>query len=900
MVDTTRAVNFDDCFKALTCRDPFPWQRALYEDWFINHRFPNTCDIPTGLGKTSTIAVWLLALVHHTLRGTIPDFPRRLVYVVNRRTVVDQATRETQRIRTALIERSDLKPAADALRSLAAGPTDSPLAISTLRGQFADNAEWRDDPSRPAVIVGTVDMIGSRLLFSGYGRGFKSRPLHAGFLGQDTLLVHDEAHLESAFQELITAIESEQRRKEFRRFTVMALTATSRGEDKQFGLSDADRAHAVVQKRINAKKSVAFHRVDDEKDTADQVAKLTLKHEDSGRAILVFLRKLEDVHKVASKLPQERLRTLTGTMRGLERDRLAKKDSIFARFMPEPEVTPEQGTVYLVSTSAGEVGVDISADDLVCDLTPFDSMAQRFGRVNRYGDGDARIDIVYPAFGNVSPSGTNKTSANVKAGGKSQPLSQIAEVRERTLSLLQRLPTRHDQRYDASPSTLNALPIADRHAAFTPPPVILHASNILFDAWALTSIRSKLPGRPPVTDWLHGIAEWELPQTYIAWREEVRYITAELRKRYEPEDLLEDYPLKPHELLRDRSDRVLKHLKKRAETGAALPVWVIDRAGSVNVTTMGAIAEAAQEVLNGSTVLLPPEAGGLLETGMLSGDADFVEERRELYDVADDWIDEDGKPRRRRLWDDDEHPDGMKRMRLVRSIDIGAPSEDDSTEKQESAAPRYWDWYVRPRSADDDGSRTARTAQELAPHLQLAEQFAAALVAKLLIEADEARAVVLAAKWHDLGKHRQIWQRSIGNRATSLILAKSGSHTRPLEITNYRHELGSLIDVVSDPEFRQLTPEMQDVVMHLIAAHHGRARPHFCADEAFDPERPEKSVAETVAEVPRRFARLQRKYGRWGLAYLESLVRAADALASQYHDVAEPKSEMGSRQEVLQ
>jgi len=33
-------------------------------------------------------------------------------------------------------------------------------------------------------------------------------------------------------------------------------------------------------------------------------------------------------------------------------------------------------------------------------------------------------------------------------------------------------------------------------------------------------------------------------------------------------------------------------------------------------------------------------------------------------------------------------------------------------------------------------------------------------------------------------------------------------------------------------------------------------------------------------EVPVRFARLERKYGRWGLAYLESLVRAADAIAS--------------------
>src|SRR5262249_21972179 len=48
-------------------------------------------------------------------------------------------------------------------------------AVGTLRGQFADNREWSADPARPAVNVGTVDMIGSRLLFSGYGIGFKSK-----------------------------------------------------------------------------------------------------------------------------------------------------------------------------------------------------------------------------------------------------------------------------------------------------------------------------------------------------------------------------------------------------------------------------------------------------------------------------------------------------------------------------------------------------------------------------------------------------------------------------------------------------------------------------------------------------------------------------------------------------
>jgi CRISPR-associated endonuclease/helicase Cas3 len=51
-------------------------------------------------------------------------------------------------------------------------------------------------------------------------------------------------------------------------------------------------------------------------------------------------------------------------------------------------------------------------------------------------------------------------------------------------------------------------------------------------------------------------------------------------------------------------------------------------------------------------------------------------------------------------------------------------------------------------------------------------------------------------------------------------------------------------------------------------------------DEAIDLERDDHVAKVLAIETPRRFARLQRKYGRWGLAYLESLVRAADYAVS--------------------
>jgi len=894
-----KSETFDDLFLRLTDHAPFPWQQALFAE-FVQKQFRQICDVPTGLGKTSIITIWFLALLHHARTDTLNDFPRRLIYVVNPRTVVDQATREAERMRQALVANSKLKTVADTLRPLAARASDAPLAISTLRGQFADNAVWRNDPARPAVIVGTVDMIGSRLLFAGYGCGFKSRPLHAGFLGQDALLVHDEAHLEPAFQKLLVAIESEQQRcRDFCRFRVMALTATSRsGSSCEAPIfSDKDREHSEVSKRFNAKKWIALHPVVDERNVTDEIVQRALIHKDSNQAILIFLRKLEHLEKVADELRKEKLsvQMLTGTIRGLERDSMAMEDRIFARFMPKPDVTPQQGTVYLICTSAGEVGVDISADHLVCDLTPFDSMAQRFGRVNRFGNGDARIDVAYVTVakdGQTADNGSaNNEASKSKSKKKTEQQLQFDRASELTLSLLQRLPKREDQLHDASPAALNDFPVADRQRAFTPLPTILSATDILFDTWALTSIREKLPGRPPVADWLHGVAEWEPPETYVAWREEVEILTGELLERHKPDEVLDDYPLKPHELLRDRTDRIFDHLKGLASDHPACPVWIVTDNDLVAVTTLGKLAEEEKQALNDRSVLLPPMAGGLTTTGMLDGKAPFDETRRTSYDVADKWMNEMNRPRRCRAWDRDDLPKGM---RLVQTIDTQPDTEDEFDDGQQAPPRRYWRWYVRPRSADDDGSRTARQPQELQPHLESAESFAQALVDRLRLADPEVSAVKLAARWHDLGKRRAIWQRSIGNPDyPQQVLAKSGGKMRPIDLSNFRHEFGSLIDVSRCRGFLDLDRDVQDLVLHLIAAHHGRARPHFPVDEAFDPERTGEAAAEITREVPRRFARLQRKYGRWGLAYLESLLRAADALASQANDASKEPADGG-------
>jgi CRISPR-associated endonuclease/helicase Cas3 len=838
-------MNFRRAFEILTAnpRGPFPWQESLFLNWLSQGRIPTSCCLPTGMGKTNIVAVWLIAL------GYGAEVPRRLVYVVNRRTVVDQTTNEVERLRDNL---SKLKlPGLDV------------LAISTLRGQFADNREWSADPSRPAVIVGTVDMIGSRLLFSGYGVGFKARPLHAGFLGQNALIVHDEAHLEPAFQKLLEKIADEQTQcKDFAKLRVMELTATTRTTNgsSAFELTAEEKKPPevipestenepsihTVWRRLKARKKLVLTAAEDEKTVPGKIARIAEGYKDQQAAVLVFLRSVEAAKAVREELRKtgRPARLLTGTIRGKERDELVETDE-FKRFLKD---AVQGETVYLVCTSAGEVGIDISADYMVCDLSTFDSMAQRFGRVNRYGlRADTRIDVVCPSKFD------DKDKLNLNP------------AREATLEILGRL------NGDASPKALGDLrdlvELRQKvEEAFTPEPVIPPVTDILFDAWALTSIRQPMPGRPPVEPYLHGIAEWEPPETYVAWREEVGIITEDLLELNHPEDLLDDYPLLPRELLRDRSDRVFTQLETLAERHPESPAWILDERGGVEPTTMRRLADKERKsAIENKTVLLPPGVGGLRE-GMLDG------ESREADDVADSAADERGRPRRQRVWDDAAIPDGLRCFLEIR-FDV----DDADSPSGEGEPRRFWRWCDRPR----EGGRAANRPILWDEHVGHVVDRAKQIVSGLALPEELANAVIVAARLHDHGKRREKFQRMLGNRSyPDVVLAKSNGRAAAQFAEPFRHEFASVLDAENDPEFAKLDAEMRDLVLHLIAAHHGRARPHFNPEEGFDPDRPSGDAEKLCLETPRRFARLQQKYGRWGLAYLESLLRAADWAAS--------------------
>src|SRR5215470_19364073 len=89
-IPETPTGRFVEAFEWLTGYPPYRWQVEAFNA-FAENRIPSALALSTGAGKTSIIAIWLLALLHQQHAGK-PMLPRRIVWVINRRAVVDQAT----------------------------------------------------------------------------------------------------------------------------------------------------------------------------------------------------------------------------------------------------------------------------------------------------------------------------------------------------------------------------------------------------------------------------------------------------------------------------------------------------------------------------------------------------------------------------------------------------------------------------------------------------------------------------------------------------------------------------------------------------------------------------------------------------------------------------------------
>jgi len=864
---------FEDFFSFLEGEKPFRWQKEVFR-LFLRGEIPSTIDVPTGCGKTALMEIWVSALAWQALHGEV-SLPRRLVWIVNRRTVVDQATETAKEIRRRLEGLKETGKETDkriyeALKNLSlTGESGEPLiAVSTLRGELADNEEWKEDPTRPSIIVGTVDMIGSKLLFRGYGDGRWHRPLHAGLLGVDSIIVHDESHLSPPFTKLLADLLRLRSRFPFpKRFFVIDLSATARdGGSVRLPLEEDE--NQVLRRRIFAKKSLHLHQSPKK---VEKMVELALEHEGSGARVLVYVTSPEDAVKIrdriGKKVGRERVGLLTGEMRGYERDRLVG-EGLYREFkMGAKRETRE--TLYLVSTAAGEVGINLDAEHCVCDLAPADHLIQRWGRVNRDGKGEARVDLVY-------------TDRDTEAE------NPLGAANAETLKYLRGL-SREDESIDVSPINLrrNPPPVS----AFSPEPPAPCLTADIIDLWSLTSIRLAdldPEGEREVELWLHG--KEEEPQTRVVWREDVKWL-ARLDDKEEIEEILQTWyrPI-AREILTVRTERLegfLKELTESEKIEEELKKCLLIKNDKVEVYNIAELTREKgfmREKLKFATLFLPCEVGGLSEDGTLS--TDYI--GKATRDVADGTVSfpkEKGKgsdwaERRRRYYasfDED------REIWEIRELGTGRTEERKDLEEflREKKKERFYIKKVVLSEDEPTGEPTevllyvgesreenyaAREDVSLEDHRLSVKEKIEKIVKKLNLSEEIAKSLREAAEIHDGGKDDDRWQEAIGNIGRERgALAKSKDRTFDWRACRgYRHELGSVIRATGK----------DDLSLHLEATTHGYGRPSF-------PDHVLEEMPEQVREQMRRFAELQRKLGWWELAYLEALLKCADALASE-------------------
>lgn len=932
---------FDHQFEELTSFRPLSWQSRLFREYFIRGKTPGSIDIPTGLGKTAVMALWLIA------RAKGAALPRRLVYVVDRRAVVDQATDFANSLRERLdTQIIDLKAGL--------GLGDRSLPISTLRGQYADNREWLEDPTSAAIIVGTVDMVGSRLLFEGYGVSRKMRPYHAGLLGADTLVVLDEAHLVPPFEKLLAAIEGRasdfgtlaaEDRKTIPALKLLSLSATGGHRlgtvFRLEGRLDAPAGNRVdlddktVERRLTAEKFLTLVPKDAEK-LEETLATHAWSLADRGSApirCLVFSNSRDIAEKTRKRIE---LLAKGDRNRGIDTRevdtelfvgarRVRERQNVMAEWLKAKgflagSVVELSRPAFLFATSAGEVGVDLDADHIVCDLVAWERLVQRFGRVNRRGGRSARILIV-----DEGPPQPKKTGS---------PTSEEAVQMQCYLAvrrLLQELPQPATDSRLVSPEALRMLKqradvepelAATLKAATTAEPLRPALTRALVDAWSMTSLEEHT-GRPAVAPWLRGWVD-ERPQTTVVWRGHLPVRKDVLTTRVEVESYFEAAPLHVSEhldadtfvvaeWLHERCAALLGPAKAVSSQGDSDETDVAADHGSARPEHLGrndviafALSQSGQMIdrffladfavpkddkarrraldrrlgqLAGAILIVDARFGGIRH-GLLDGESSV---HAETADSIDTWMPPvlvSGQ--------------GVDLHRPIVGFRVrGVAGSDPSSDRRWRERYRFtleWDADGAPvrflivdkwrgDSANEEDRSSSINCQLLSQHQSWTESKARALAEKLGLCRDLTAALAFAARLHDEGKKSSRWQRAFHAPAGQEPYAKTKGPIDFALLDGYRHEFGSLAWVQKEESFVALPEDLRDLVLHLVAAHHGQARPVISTKSCEDA--PPSLLQERARHVALRFARLQKRWGPWGLAWLESLLRAADQQASR-------------------
>ena len=162
----------------------------------------------------------------------------------------------------------------------------------------------------------------------------------------------------------------------------------------------------------------------------------------------------------------------------------------------------------------------------------------------------------------------------------------------------------------------------------------------------------------------------------------------------------------------------------------------------------------------------------------------------------------------------------------------------------------------------EEGRGVARNEQTLKEHREDIQRIIRGFATKIGLPSAYVEMLVVAARLHDEGKAHPRWQRAF-NAPDSQVYAKTKGPINLKLLDGYRHEFGSLARADTYADFKALSPELQELTLHLIAAHHGGARPLISTQGC--EYAPPSLLAGRARDVALRFALQQKRWGPWGL-----------------------------------
>lgn len=388
--------------------------------------------------------------------------PTRIWWVVNRRLLVDDTFRHAEQMAERLIHADDglLADVATRLRQVSGSPssTASPLEVIQMRGGVGRPADqpstmWRtrrpSTPAQPAVICSTIPMFGSRVLFRGYGTSRSMRPIDAALAYVDSLVLIDEAHLAGHLQGLLEDLarldtgEIAMLPEERRRPVVVALTATGDTDTEPFELDEHDHSNETIRQRLNADKPLRIEllkRATTPSTIARGLASTLEKliSEEPPGVSLVFVNSPVTARLVAKCLRRRSdldVVVATGQIRGHEAEQVTA--NILEETRSGVNESSRERHFVVVSTQTLEVGADIDADYLVTEGCGVRALTQRLGRLNRLGLRPHAKGVyvhtaakkgIWPVYGEEPAAVFDRLKAHADAGVVQLPPADIAAV----------------------------------------------------------------------------------------------------------------------------------------------------------------------------------------------------------------------------------------------------------------------------------------------------------------------------------------------------------------------------------------------------------------------------------------------------------------------------------------